>query len=116
MLGLIREIKACQRLSCISCALPAVLVDGPASPLHSPTNSHPRDAVTPLLVTLPAEGWHHVGTEPSDPNMELLAPDFSCALSPPSPPHADLSPPAPACRACAISLVCLSPKVRRERA
>lgn len=80
---------------------------GPAFCWHSPTNTHRGDAVTPLLVALPAEGWHRVGTEPSDPNRASPAV---------SPPHADLSPPGPTLRACAVSLACLSPKVRRERA
>lgn len=58
---------------------------GPASYWHSPTNTHPRDAVTPLLVALPAEGWHHVGIEPSDPNTGLLSPDSLPSCAPPSP-------------------------------
>lgn len=86
---------------------------GPAFCWHSPTNTNLGDAVTPLLVALPAEGWHRVGTEPSDPNR-VFGPKQPPQLCPP--PHADLSPPGPTLRACAISLACLSPKVRRERA
>lgn len=69
---------------------------GPASCWHGHTNTHPGDAVTPLPLALPAEGWHRVGTEPSDPNMGLLAPSSlpRCA-PPPHPPPMLTSPHLP---------------------
>lgn len=69
---------------------------GPASCWHGHTNTHPSDAVTPLPLALPAEGWHRVGTEPSDPNMGLLAPSSlpRCA-PPPHPPPMLTSPHLP---------------------
>lgn len=69
---------------------------GPASCWHGHTNTHPGDAVTPLPLALPAEGWHRVGTEPSDPNTGLLAPSSlpRCA-PPPHPPPMLTSPHLP---------------------